>query len=87
MPDVGGDTSEGQQGDSCVQLDRTDADQDETQSEGQTTPLRDRGPSGEDPGNTQGLKEDARMPESTGDAISAWSSLELDMNSGSAGKG
>lgn len=87
MLDVGGDTSERQQRDCCVQVERTDADRDEPQSESQTSPLRDCGTRCEVPGDTQGLKEDGRMPESTEDATAKWGSLELDMDFGSAAKG
>lgn len=87
MLDVGGDPSEGQQKDCCVQLEKTDADQDEPQPESQASPIRDCGTGCKDVGDTQGLEEDGRMLDPTGDATAAWSSLELDMNFGSAAKG
>lgn len=88
MLDVGGDTSEGQQRDCCVQLEKKDADQDEPPPESRASPLRDCGTSCEDAGDAQGFKEDGgRILDSTGDATTAWSSLELEMNFGSAAKG
>lgn len=87
MLDVGGDTSEGQQGDCCVQQEKKDADQDK-QPESRASPLRDCGTSCEDAGDAEGFKEDGgRILDSTGDANAAWSNLELDMNFGSAAKG
>lgn len=88
VQDVGGDTSEGQQRDSRVLLERTDADRDEPQPKSQASPLRDCATSCKDAGDAQGLKEkDRRRLDSTGDSTTAWSSLELDMNFGPAAKG
>lgn len=87
MLDVVGDSLEGQQRDCCVQLEGTDADQDEPQPRIKASPLRGCGMMSEDTGDNRGLKEDERMQDSAGDATSAWSSLELDMNFDSTSKG